>query len=350
MKEIKLDIDKIIVQIRIFEDKLNIADNAYYQLNQEYKDELSKFPFNEILEKNGIVSPKKIEDIKNSVISLYTENNHQKFDSIINEFNQYPEYKKSTEILHKRDIAKINYLVALYNYISYIDFARKLLFSENYIKNMDYLADLGYLLYHYHIPDNVLENTPQNDLENYIVETYSKNDYEILNYSFQIIFQITKFDNELQKKKINDLKEAFACLKNGLYNSCTRTMFSLIDNEYCVASELSNQSKNYKRTEQISEFIEKLGNKYYSHAWEKIKKFYEKCTVNTDEQDKSEINRHDLMHGVYNKESTKEDCIRLFLLYQNLKDIRYILNNINLLSREFEMDFAVRKAIMEVVK
>lgn len=350
MKEMNVDIDNVIAQISILENKLNTADNSYYQLNQEYKDEISKFPFEDILKRNGIVLPEKNEEIKNSVISLYKENSHQKFNRIINELNQYPEYKKSSEILQKRDIAKINYYVELYRYLNYIDYVRKMLFSKSYNKNIDYLADAGYLLYHYHIPDNNIENIPQNQLEEYVIDIYSKNDYEVLRYSFQIIFQMTEYDNELQKKKINDLKEAFACLRNGLYNSCTRTMFSLIDNEYCAASELSNQSKNYKRTEQISEFIEKLGNEYYSHAWEKIKKFYKKCTVNTEEQNKSEINRNDLMHGVYNKESTKEDCLKLFLLYQNLKDIRYILNNINLLTRELERDIAVRNAIMEVVK
>ena len=188
-----IDIDKVLDKIQKLESVLEYADNNFYLLNQEYKNEISKFPFNEILNKNGIIIPEDSNDIKNSVIDLYKEDKHQKFDKIINELKQYPEYQKSTEILHKRDIARIEYYIALYNYLNYIDQVRKLLFSNTYNENIDYLADAGYLLYHYHIPDFVIEQTSQDKLEEYISNIYSKNNYEIFDYSFHVIFEMKKY-------------------------------------------------------------------------------------------------------------------------------------------------------------
>ena len=331
------------------EEKLNKLDDELSNITDEYKQLVKAIPFEEILENNKIPFYENKDENFNEIAKIKTTE-PSKFFKVIQDFNKYPEFAKINDILKKRDEIKYKYFKQLSSYILLINQDRKTLFSEKYMSKMRKLADLGYILYFYTMPDEVLKNTLDENLEKYITEIYSQNNFQTLKLNFSEILDTKIFDSELQKDKIGDLKEAISCLENYSYNSCARTLFALIDNEYMKMSETNEKTKRNTRTNQINKFIEKLNMQYYDEWWDKIKAFYELCNVNTYIQNKENINRHDLAHGVYNKIATKEDCIKLILLFINMKYLRYVLNNINLLFEEMTNDLKLANFLIKELK
>ncbi len=331
------------------EEKLNKLDDELSKITNEYKQLVKAIPLEQILQNNNIPFYDDINKNFEETLKI-KETEPTKFAKVIQDFNKYPEFAKINDILKKRDEIKYKYFKQLCSYILLINQDRKTLFSEKYISKMRNLAQLGYILYFYMMPDKILENTLDENLEKYIIDIYSKNNFEILKFNLSEIFSIKTFDSQLQKYKIEDLKEAIFCLENGCYNSCARTLFALIDNEYLKMSETDEKAKRNTRTNQINKFIEKLNMHYYDEWWSKIKEFYELCNVNTNIQNKGNINRHDLAHGVYNKKATKEDCIKLILLFINMKYLRYVLNNINLLFEEMTNDLKLANFLIKELK
>lgn len=60
-------------------------------------------------------------------------------------------------------------------------------------------------------------------------------------------------------------------------------------------------------------------------------------TCNTDKWDKININRNDLMHGKYERETTEKDCIMLYLLFLDFKEISYMIQRIDDLNEKIEI-------------
>lgn len=331
------------------EEKLNKLDDELLKITNKYKELVKAIPLEQILQNNNIPFYDDINKNFEETLKI-KETEPTKFAKVIQDFNKYPEFAKINDILKKRDEIKYKYFKQLCSYILLINQDRKTLFSKKYLSKIRKLADLGYVLYFYTIPDNILENIADEHLEKYITEIYSQNNFQILKLNFSEILNIKIFDSELQKDKIEDLKETISCLENCSYNSCARTLFSLIDNEYMKMSETDEKTKRNSRTNQINKFIEKLNMQYYDEWWNKIKAFYELCNVNTNIQNKENINRHDLAHGVYNKKATKEDCIKLILLFINMKYLRYVLNNVNLLIEEMTNDLKLANFLVKELK
>ena len=131
--------------------------------------------------------------------------------------------------------------------------------------------------------------------------------------------------NPLQENKRLDLQEALNCIINGIYQSCARTMFSLLENEHTNASNLIKQSTGFERSNEINKYVEEMGSDYYKKVWRKLNKYYKKLNCNTEKMDKETINRNDLAHGTYKHIATKEDCIKLILLYLSFKELSFYL-------------------------
>lgn len=332
-----MTIEEIISRQDKEEQKLDELDHKFFIATQKYKDCIATINIEIILKQNNIPfhnDPKKnLSELENILT-----NNPSKYNKVLAELNNYEEFKKSNTLLDERDEAKYKYFTQLLKYLSILEEDRKSLFDENYIKKLDYLADKGYFIYFLQIPDYNIVVLEENKLENYIISLLSSDNFLIPYHLFSEAFSIKNFDNKIANNKVNDLKEALDNISRANYNSCARTMFALLENEHYRVSGCADRTKINIRSEKINILCNKLNLSYYKNMWDKMSSFYDKCHVSIKNQNETDINRNDLAHGAYKKISTKEDCIKLILLYINMKWLGYVLNNYDLLINELEID------------
>lgn len=189
---------------------------------------------------------------------------------------------------------------------------------------MDSLAERGIFLYYQQTPDAPIEGLSIDDAEKLILNDLSINNFYMLCHMLSQILTTNSL-NPLQENKRLDLQEALNCIINGIYQSCARTMFSLLENEHTNASNLIKQSTGFERSNEINKYVEEMGSDYYKKVWRKLNKYYKKLNCNTEKMDKETINRNDLAHGTYKHIATKEDCIKLILLYLSFKELSFYL-------------------------
>ena len=339
-----MDCNEVITNQINEERRLAELDNQLSDLTEKYKNLIKKIPYTDILEKYGENISDNLDDNFSRIREIYLIDRN-KFNSIISEFNKYPEYKESERILNLRDDMKYKYFQQLIKYIEIINNDRKSLFSNEYNKRMNFLADKGYFIFHYQFPDEYITKIEDDKLEDYLIELYTQNNCNLIRYVFSEIFELKTFDTKLQSDKINDLKEAVNCFINKSYNSCARTMFALLENEHYKASEFTGIVSGKERSNKITDFIKRLNIEYYVNMWDKMNKYYKQCNSSTKNQNNN-LNRNDLMHGGYMYNATNKDCLKLILLYINMKIIRYILNNFNLFLEEITQDAKLYKFIV----
>lgn len=316
---------------------LEKADNDYTNLTEEYKKKTSAIPYTDIFKKYSVNTDSK-ENARKSVVSLLQDEDSRK--NIIDEFHKYSEYAESAKILEKMDNAKMHFYHSFMNYYNYIDQVRNKYLSKEYMEKIDYLADKGYLLYYNYLPDEEIEKLSKSELEKYIIDLYSANNFNLIYYSYKGYLDLSEYDSPLQESKVNRFRGAVDCLIRGSYDLCSMAMFSLIENEYTKVSGLfSSKTKNPEKIKEISRKITGLHNEYYSNLWDKMETLHGKWFTNTNNQNGDELNRNDLDHGVFKKlVIKKEDCIQLFLFYINLKDIRYVIETMDFFTDEFSND------------
>lgn len=338
-----MNYNEVVINQMNEERKLIELDNQLSDLTEKYKNLIKQIPFTDILEKYGENISDNLDDNFSRICEIYLTDRN-KFNSITFEFNKYPEYKESESILNLRNDVKYKYFRQLIKYIDIINNDRKNLFSNEYNKKMDFLAGKGYFIFHYQFPDDYITKIEDDKLEDYLIELYTQNNCNLIMYVFSEIFDLKTFDTKLQNDKINDLKEAVNCFINKSYNSCARTMFALLENEHYKASEFTGIVSGKERSDKITDFINQLNIDYYKNMWNKMNKFYKRCNFSIKNQN-NDLNRNDLMHGGYAYNATNKDCLKLILLYINMKIIRYILNNFNLFLEEITLDAKLYKFI-----
>ena len=312
-------------------------DDELYELTNEYKKCCEKIPLEEILKEHNIQlydnNIKNLEQTQNLYIT-----NKTKFDEIINKLKQLPEYEESCAILNKREKIKYLYYAQFYIYWKLIHDDREKYFSSDYKKTLELLAQDGIFLYFMQTPDLNFDNIKQNEIKDYVLNSFKEYNYLNLKHLLSNILNPIAYSNELHRNKISDLKEALECLQNKHFNSCARTMFAMLENEQKMASGLIKKSSNKNRLEEISKFVLDMGVEYYIKVWNLINNYYSNLLKNTNEQKDDEVNRHDLAHGIYNKTASEEDCIKLILMYLSFKEISYILQNFKTFKEELNND------------
>lgn len=256
-----------------------------------------------------------------------------------NSIKNSPRYKESIILNEEMTRAELDYYDSLFSYIQMIDKDRKMMFSTEYIKRIEELADSGYLLYYLQTPDYSLELLNSEKWEKNFVDYFEKG-IDIL-FS-EIIRTGLASTNELQFKKAKALNNAITFFKNQQYDACAKELFPLLENDYNNADNVRDiRRKGYEKAENIKEKVSKLGYEYYINVFDKISNFYRVLTINTDKWDKKEVNRNALMHGNYDRETTKKDCVKLFTMFISFKEITYYIQRIDDLLEHFKMIKAI---------
>lgn len=244
-----------------------------------------------------------------------------------NDFKSSNRYSESLELINILSKAEIDYYDALFMYIKMVDDDRNEMFSEDYLNRMDELAENGYFLYFLQTPDYPSEWLNHQYWERIFVDYFENT----IDYLFAEILKTgLSSTNELQKKKAKALYNAIAFFKNEQYDTCAKELFALLENDYNNADNLNSiRRKGYQKTENIKDKVTSLGYKYFIKAFDKISKFYKLITVNTDKWDKKEVNRNALMHGIYDRDTKKSDCVKLFTLFVSFKEITHYIQRID---------------------
>ena len=137
-----MDCNEVITNQINEERRLAELDNQLSDLTEKYKNLIKKIPYADILKKYGENISDNLDDNFSRICEIYfTDRN--KFNSIISEFNKDPEYKESERILNLRNDMKYKYFQQLIKYIEIINNDRKSLFSNEYNKRMNFLADIS---------------------------------------------------------------------------------------------------------------------------------------------------------------------------------------------------------------
>lgn len=128
----------------------------------------------------------------------------------------------------------------------------------------------------------------------------------------------------LLSKTGKQIEEAIYCYKNKKYFACASTLFPAIENierriTNANPSELFSMSRQLKipQSDNVVCF-----NKEYFISFENkmndflLNNFYAKSTENDPEP--KEINRNRIMHGIFTREVSKTDCLKMFVLTNTL--------------------------------
>jgi hypothetical protein len=225
------------------------------------------------------------------------------------------------------DKAKYNYYEKAIDYFLMLDNDRATIFSLDYSKKVNNLAKEGWFLFYEDTPD--LEPFLPNEANaciHKIIELYSMNDCAPLVQKFALVLDPNRTRNNLEKAKANDLKEALQCLINHCYNSCARTMTSLLENDHLNASSIYADcfkvgiATGLARAEAIERQLPKLVS--YQDFWTNFNNFYK--NFNLDKGFKG-FSRNHLVHGSYDRETTIVDCIQLILAFASFKKLSFSL-------------------------
>ena len=270
-------------------------------------------------------------------VALFWIQQTEKAKKISDELNNYPEYIEFSRKQKDYENLKYIYYAKLYTFFKMISDDRKKVFNTSYLHLMDELSERGWFIYYLQTPDIQFPNESIEDSEKFLYSLFSTNNCSYLHFLFKDLLKINTL-NDIRRNKISDLKEALACISNGAYQSCARTMFTLLENEHVNASSLIKRSHGLERSNEISKYVKDMGSTYYSKVWSKINRYYKLLNCDTDKMDDSRINRHDLAHGTYKHIATKEDCIKLFLLFITFKELSFYLQNMVDFMSDFKKD------------
>ena len=223
-------------------------------------------------------------------------------------------------------------------------------FSDTYKKRIFDMAEKGvFVLFEtYPIFEDYLIDDVDTNIRN-IFNFFKKDNYQKLYEFLDDILEGKHSENYLQAVKTQEFEDALFCLKNEKYSSCARTMIALIENDHENASNLNadlfkpKATKGIKRAEAITKQVNDLGCEFLSEGWKYLNSFYEKFYINTENRIDGFLNRHDIVHGHYEKALMPNDewCLKLVFFYMSFKHISFLLQEIHDMYLELEKDLKV---------
>lgn len=329
---------RIIKEQDELELEINKFQNMYLKVKSDYNDSFSRIP----QEAYTI-----IEELSNSkgnfedeITNLFVQDN-EKFKEISKKLKSFPEYEEMNKIQILLDELEYKNSIIMISYIHKIEDDRKKLFSDEQLKKLDTLAENGWFLYYLRSPDLEMF-IPIEDFDDFMVTNYSRDNYRQLKYFTEKICDPGLDRNKIRLDKISDLKEVISSLEHGNLRSAARTMFSLLEHEHRSCSNLKGISTGIQRSKSITKQVESIGLDLLKQTWRNIDNYFKKVYSSGDEI--SNISRHELAHGIYNREVVESDVIKLIFLYVSFKELSYYLRLLfdtsNMLIRDLKMQSA----------
>ena len=286
----------------------------------------------------GELPERKSESFNRIIKILLT--NPDEYEKKKNEINaKYPQFTSKEFVDSMTEMWKYQYeyYKELIKYLNKMDEDYKTLFSDDYKRKIFDLAKNGLFLFFEQTPDmeDVLCDDVNKNLE-FVFNHIAIDDFGPLRQMLSMIFTDEDPDDFLRTIKTRELKEAVACLINGCYGSCARTMLALIENEHTNASSINRDffedriTKGKDRSVEISKQLGDTNITYLSECWELMDAFYKEITLNSNKKSNRFINRNEVVHGVYWNAilPDRNSCIGLVLFYLSFKSISYFLQEI----------------------
>ncbi len=273
---------------------------------------------------------------------------------------KYPQLTSSefTEALKTIWKYQYEYYKELVDYLNMTNEDYETLFSPEYKKKTFEMAKNGLFLFY--------EETP--DMEKFLTDDTDKNIEFVLNYISMddfgplrqmLMYLYTEEDPSdfLRTVKTRDFKEAIACLINGCYGSCARTMLALIENEHTNASNINRDffedkiTKGADRDIELSKQLGEIHVSYFAECWKLMNDYYQEITANSAKKSTRYINRNEVVHGVYWDAilPDKKACTELVLFYVSFKAMSFLLQEVYDMRARVneEFDLVIAKELSE---
>lgn len=310
---------KIIEEQEELERSVYVFQNKFLKLKSDYYDSIKKIPqeAHKLFEaySNEKMSPQE------SIADLYV-NSKDEYDKLLTRLKTYPEYIEMNRLQKIVDILEYDNSVIMMSYLKKIEEDRKKSFSREMLNKLDKLADKGWFLFYLRTPDFEL-HIPLGDFDNFMVTNLSRENFKKLK-DFTSNFTDPGLDrNKIRLDKISDLKEVISSLEHGNLRSAARTMFSLLEHEHRSCSNIEGRSTGVRRSEEISKQVDEIDFLFLKQSWKNIDKYFKKIYSSVDNI--SDINRHELAHGIYNRDVNVCDVLKLIFLYVSFKELSYCL-------------------------
>ena len=276
-----------------------------------------KFPqFEEDLPKEDIKM-----DIAMHALSLAI-NNPSKFNEITKNMKEIEEYKKNDELNDSLTKAFLEYAMAFSEFEDRLKKDRKTLFTSDYKKQMDELADDGVLLYFLETPDFPLLDPTVNS--NDILDSLIEGGIERILTTF---FKMKNIGISM-KRKLEDLDTTMWLIENEDYRCASRNLFALIDSEHKKAASayggIVEKKRTYRksseRAQKVDQLVDSFEDFWLKNAWTKTDQYYAKVWAKNPFE--NVIHRNTIVHGDYDNEAMdidKYSVIKLLLLWLNLR-------------------------------
>lgn len=268
----------------------------------------------------GIIYPETIKEFANRNIDInqISESDADKVEELKDFLVKYvkeklegtEEYKTYQEILAESDKKEYEFCLEFIKYYIEIDQDRKKIFSSEYLRAIDELAQEGLFFYNLRTPDIpetlVLESNKEKRRNN-LVELYS--------------LQLKKIYRNIMAKgdhNAKDITEIIEYLDNEQYDECYSKLYSMLKT---VVNELKETFKIYEDIENKDtiQFIvnsKKQNLHYYTTAVKNILAYWDNNLSMIDWEDE-------------NIKRGKNDCIMLLWMFNNAKELSSIITAAN---------------------
>ena len=333
-EEIKKEINEQVELSKVTTEKRN----AYYaSLDKEIellKVGCDKF-FAKYPEFKGTLSTQESLVGASQEILLKAINNPSYHSDIVSKMKEIPELKKHGEMVTENARIAYEYLEAASKLNERIDKSRETLFSMEYKEKMDKLADEGVFLYFLETPDfPLLEKDYDAKM---LIDSFYYGDCLSLKALLYAFMQMRN-DSPSMFRKTDDLYACVELMIDGFYRTAARNLFALLDSEHKKCAEafegFYQKRKTYRnglqRANKIKDLIDKFDIKWNKKAWEKIDAYYKKIV--STEKVLGVVHRNTIVHGDYQDNDidvSKDDCMKLMLLWVNMRLIADWLCNTN---------------------
>lgn len=265
----------------------------------------------------------------NDLIELYKKLNIDKstLDEITRDFNK-------DKINYKEEYykAKHNYLVNLYLY-NYLII--KKYFEDAVLNDFDIYPDYtkvkmkkdGWMFPHSLINSRISSYSPNESPEEVYIRYFDTYFDKLFN------FDIGQLDSRVNRY----YKQAINCYKNTNYYSCVVSLFPIIES-YHQAINNFDKDEFYRVTQNLDKVSNKIKNvnqpfvskiNYYVKLVDQFNDLAKNHYFNNSTKRMNEpkiINRNRIMHGLFSREVSKEDCLQLFCVISNLVDIKELID------------------------
>ena len=296
-------------------DRLKDQSLEYLRIGMKKLSE--KFPqFEEDLPKEDIKM-----DIAMHALSLAI-NNPSKFKEIVKNMKEIEELNKNDELDKSLTQAFFEYVRAFSEFEDRLKKDRKNLFSKEYKKRMEELADDGVLLYFLETPDLPLIDSivTSNDILDSLIEGGIEN-------LLRAFFEMRMVGPSMRKKQ-EDLGMVLWLAEKDAYRCAARTLFALIESEHIKASKayegIINKKRQYwksvERAQKIDKLVDSIEDGWLKIAWKKTDQYYTKVWAKKPYE--GVIHRNTIVHGDYDNqimEIDKYSVYKLLLLWLNLR-------------------------------